>query len=462
MQSFVVWNNEIEGRLDPLFYHPKYLQVIHKLQKSKYEIKRIGDICSRIVDGPFGTQLKVEEYTTEGIPVVRVSNVKTGEISENNLVKISPEKHIELKRSRVLPNDVLLTKAGAILGYSAVFPSYLKEGNITSHLVTITCAPEVNPHYLKTFFLSNVGQEQIYRWGNKSTRPELNTEEVRKILIPVPPSETQKQIIDIMQSAYEQKKQKEAEAQKLLVSIDGYVLDELGIKLPEVDDKMCFVVDSEEVRNNRVDAYYYQPKFEEIDKALNHVGYREFKGLLEIITKGETPLWRGDFYLSQGIPFLKVQNISQEGIKGELTYISEEVHNRMKRSQLNGGELLYTMAGTIGIATIFPEDFGVANVNQAIAKIVLKKDANKEFIKCVLNSNICKLQTQRFLTTSAQPNINFEQIKSLKIPFPPLDIQKKIAEEVKRRISEAERLKAEATKIIEEAKKQVEEMILGD
>ncbi|MFH1702608.1 MAG: hypothetical protein ABIB41_04115 [Nitrospirota bacterium] len=186
MQCFTVLSNEIEGRIDPLFYHPKYLQVIHKLQKSKYEIKRIGDICSRIVDGPFGTQLKVEDYTTEGIPVVRVSNVKSGEISENNLVKISPEKHAELKRSRVLPNDVLLTKAGAILGYSAVFPSYLKEGNITSHLVTITCKPEVNPHYLKTFFLSNVGQEQIYRWGNKSTRPELNTEEVRKIFIPIP------------------------------------------------------------------------------------------------------------------------------------------------------------------------------------------------------------------------------------------------------------------------------------
>lgn len=61
-----------------------------------------------------------------------------------------------------------------------------------------------------------------------------------------------------------------------------------------------------------------------------------------------------------------------------------------------------------------------------------------------------------------QSGVNIELLKTVKIPLPPLEIQNKIAEEIKRRISEAERLKAEANKIIEEAKKQVEEMILGE
>jgi restriction endonuclease S subunit len=52
--------------------------------------------------------------------------------------------------------------------------------------------------------------------------------------------------------------------------------------------------------------------------------------------------------------------------------------------------------------------------------------------------------------------------ETLLIPLPFLEIQYKIAEEVKRRISEAETHKAEANKIIEESKKQVEKMILGD
>ena len=53
-------------------------------------------------------------------------------------------------------------------------------------------------------------------------------------------------------------------------------------------------------------------------------------------------------------------------------------------------------------------------------------------------------------------------VENLSIPLPPLEIQNKIADEVKNRISEAERLKAEASKIIEEAKKKVEEIILGE
>jgi len=129
----------------------------------------------------------------------------------------------------------------------------------------------------------------------------------------------------------------------------------------------CFVIWSNEI-DGRLDAYYYSSEFQKL-KTLRTIKTIEFEDLIEIITKGETPLWRGDSYLPSGIPFLKVQNISEEGIVGDVAYISEKVHNRMKRSQLFGGELLYTMAGRIGTATILPDNFGKTNINQAIAKI---------------------------------------------------------------------------------------------
>jgi len=191
-----------------------------------------------------------------------------------------------------------------------------------------------------------------------------------------------------------------------------------------VKNNKCFIVWSNEIEG-RIDAYYYSSKFDKVKKLQNKKTIK-FGDLIEVITKGETPLWRGDVYSNSGIPFLKVQNISEEGIKGDLFYISEKIHDRMKRSQLNGGELLYTMAGRIGTATILPDNFGKANINQAIAKIILEKDINRDYIKCLLNSDFCKLQVERFLTTSAQPNINFEQIKDIKIPLLSPETQKKI------------------------------------
>ncbi|MEI9909976.1 MAG: restriction endonuclease subunit S [Bacteroidota bacterium] len=210
----------------------------------------------------------MEDYKDEGVPVIRVSNVRAGEVSEDKLVKISKEKHKQLRRSKVLPNDVLLTKAGAILGYSAVFPEHLKEGNITSHLVTITCSPEILPHYLKYIFHSSIGQKQIYRWGNKSTRPELNTQEVKKIIIPVLPLEQQKKIINIYHKAINEKKKKENETLNLLKSIDEYLLKELGITLPKkplnnIKNRM-FKTGWQKVSGNRFDPKRYSKQSENL------------------------------------------------------------------------------------------------------------------------------------------------------------------------------------------------------
>jgi len=70
------------------------------------EIKHLVDrtIKFPIVDGPFGTQLHMDEYTSEGIPVIRVINLSyEGEFISDNLVFISEEKFNQLKRSAVKP-----------------------------------------------------------------------------------------------------------------------------------------------------------------------------------------------------------------------------------------------------------------------------------------------------------------------------------------------------------------------
>ena len=97
----------------------------------------------------------------KGVALIRVSNCRTGEILiDDELVYISEEKHQQLIRSEVLPGDVLVTKAGHILGYSAVFPESLQKGNITSHLAAIRPTKNVNSHFLSIFLTSSLGNRQ--------------------------------------------------------------------------------------------------------------------------------------------------------------------------------------------------------------------------------------------------------------------------------------------------------------
>ena len=228
--------NEYEGRLDPQFYLPKHRELEHAMEASRYPVATIGsaDISVQVVDGPFGSDLKVDEYVDSGIPLIRVSDCRSGVIEDStDMVFISDKKHKQLARSEILPGDVLLTKAGAILGYCAVFPESLVRGNITSHLASIRPANGVSPRFLREFLTSPIGNQQIYRWGNKSTRPELNTEEVRSIQIVLPGEEEQVEYVRRMDAARETRRTMLTNARNRLSDFDAIVLNIIEVSEPD-------------------------------------------------------------------------------------------------------------------------------------------------------------------------------------------------------------------------------------
>ncbi|CAD7775037.1 hypothetical protein AIOGIFDO_01707 [Candidatus Methanoperedenaceae archaeon GB37] len=57
-------------------------------------------------------------------------------------------------------------------------------------------------------------------------------------------------------------------------------------------------------------------------------------------------------------------------------------------------------------------------------------------------------------------HLSQKALLQIKIPLPPLAVQNKIAEEVKRRMQKAEQLQKEAKEELEKAKQEVEKMIL--
>jgi restriction endonuclease S subunit len=184
---------------------------------------------------------------------------------------------------------------------------------------------------------------------------------------------------------------------------------------------------------DRIDAEYYKPEYLILNSKLKVQNSKFLDDLSQIITKGETPLWRGDVYISKGIPFLRVVNfINEELDLSDIVYIPEFVHERMKRSQLKPGDVLLSMAGRIGTAVIVLEELKVANINQAIAKIRLKEGLiNKYYLIVFLNSKYGLYQSLRKASGGVQNNINFEDIKSIKIPTPSQSFQQKIEKMVK-------------------------------
>jgi type I restriction enzyme, S subunit len=152
--------------------------------------------------------------------------------------------------------------------------------------------------------------------------------------------------------------------------------------------------------------------------------------LTEVVTKGTTPTSVGYKFTEQGIAFVKVESITPEGnfLGGKLARINEDCHNALKRSQLKAGDILFSIAGALGRTAIVSNEILPANTNQALAIIRLKPsdDVSLRFIEKALSTGFVLDQVEKLKGGVAQQNLSLSQVKSFRIPLPPLAEQERI------------------------------------
>lgn len=142
-------------------------------------------------------------------------------------------------------------------------------------------------------------------------------------------------------------------------------------------------------------------------------------------------------FTEEGIPVVKIKNIIPPNISLEdVQYVSEEMYHKKNSYALNHGDILISMTGSgvnqIASAVGKVGRFNLnqkALLNQRVGKIYVsdKTKYDEDFLYYVLSQQDIRYTLASSAGGSAnQANINPTQIKQLKIPFPPLDIQKKI------------------------------------
>ena len=151
----------------------------------------------------------------------------------------------------------------------------------------------------------------------------------------------------------------------------------------------------------------------------------------QLITKGTTPRGGNVAYAESGIGFLRAENIkgfdqlSLENLK----YVDEETHNNfLKRSILQSGDVLITIAGTLGRTAIVSTNDLPLNTNQAIAIVrpVSAELINIKYIVYALNAEHISKTLLHQEVAMAIPNLSLENISDCSIPIPPLEEQNRI------------------------------------
>lgn len=150
------------------------------------------------------------------------------------------------------------------------------------------------------------------------------------------------------------------------------------------------------------------------------------------ITKGSTPTSYGHSYTSGGINFIKVESIRNGMLLREniTSFVSEETNDFLGRSRLADGDILFSIAGSIGTCAVVTDQVLPANTNQALAIIRGTQTVFlAEFLLRALQSSVARAVLVK-ARGGAMNNVSLEDIQNLIVPIPPLAEQGRIVARV--------------------------------
>ena len=318
---------------------------------------------------------------------------------------------------------------------------------------------DLNNLYLSTFLSSKLVLNQTTCLMTGNTLPRLQTQEVERLPILLPPSAIQNHIAEIMQSAYTAKKQKDQEADALLDSIDDYVLKELGIEMPVIEENKCFVVRAGEIEG-RIDPLYV--------KNISH--FRNLKTSYPLIRLGELltakPQYGANERAVDGISdvdcrYIRITDLDDHGnLLNDDWRTAEEIDLKYL---LEENDVLFARSGSVGRAFIYKSIFGQSIFAGYLIRFKFDTTkVNPSFVFHYTLTKIYKLWVHSVQRTTIQANINSKEFQSLEIPLPPLDVQNSMVKEVNKRLAHVAEIRQEGDAIVEQAKGKVEQTLLAE
>ena len=141
--------------------------------------------------------------------------------------------------------------------------------------------------------------------------------------------------------------------------------------------------------------------------------------LCHVVTKGTTPTTLGKPFVESGIIFIKAESILADHSldKSKFAFIDEETNALLKRSVIHAGDIVFTIAGTLGRFALIDDNALPANTNQAVA--IIRADAEKVLPEYIYTCFIGEWHTDYYVKRvqqAVQANLSLTTIKSLPIP----------------------------------------------
>ena len=357
---------------------------------SDWETKNLGDLLDRPL--AYGV-LKPGPYEEGGIPLVRIQDHKDGEIKSNSLHKIPIALHHEFKRTELRDGDIIISVVGTI-GRTAIIPKHLTGANVSRAFAVIGCSDEIDKHFLDQYLKSDISQSWFKEQCQGNAQQVLNLGTLREYPVPIPPLPEQKKIAEI------------------LSGIDRCIAQ---VKLR---------IQKQNLINESLLSGIEDLRGDEIARCEAIIG-----DIASKVGSGITPRGGSDTYESEGITFIRSQNVLKMRLSlDDAVKIPQHIHASMSGTRVQPNDVLLNITGaSIGRAAVAPDGIGEANVNQHVCIIRTKETCDPLFLCGWLNSESGQIAINSSQAGGNRQGLNFEQIRAMSIPLPPIHLQKQIS-----------------------------------
>jgi restriction endonuclease S subunit len=387
-----------------------------------------------------------------GVPLLRISDLKDIWINVDDLVFIPEELSNKYKRYIVTGGDIVVSQRGTIGLFSEITNDF-KKYNISANLIAIKKSNEVNFRYLLIFLNSKYGISQLKRSISGQVQPKITTDNIKNIKVFIPSQSFQHKIEEMVKEAQEKRRsadEKYKEAEEILSK-------ELGFGDLYLSTQKTFETKFSET-NERIDPEHYQPIFNEVEQVFNK---QKTVNLGDINLEIKYGTSEDLFYVEKGIPFLRVTDINKfstiEPMEGK--FINNFNAERLKGYQVKTDDIIISRTGTLGLAVYIDEKLDGAIYGSYFIKVKPRhKNLYNRFIAFFISSEIGRLQTNRWAGGGIQTNLTIDAIKSIRIPILSWPIQQRICS----LIQDSLKLREETENLLNEAKQKVEKMVLGE
>ncbi len=372
----------------------------------RVSLARVAELAEQVRGVSYGKDDASSTPQLGYLPVLRAGNITDEGLVFNDLVFV-PAERISAKQ-RIRQHDVVIAASSGsldVVGKAArALADY--EGGFGAFCKVLRPGPEVDPGYFAHFFKTPDYRRRVSALAAGININNLRNEHLDDMQIPLPPLPEQRWIAEVLDRAEVLRAKRRAALDQLDTLAQSIFLDlfahESGTDTP-----------GERVR---------------------------LESITSLITKGTTPTSIGLDFTARGVPFIRVQNLRCGVVNWEedVLFISPETHATLSRSQIRIGDVLVSIAGTIGRVAMVTPRAPEMNCNQAVAIVRPTDDVILEYLVHWMHGMSARRQMLGAQVTGTISNLSLSQLGDIRLPVPPVSLQREFA----RRVGGIETLRA--------------------